>query len=473
LQDRITCLERAKHLVYLFTSQILKAAEMLRAEQTAVEKLAGKGEGKKGNPIPVVSNWDFSFPTKWDNYIWPKPVKTILIQKKKENPELWLIFMESLLFFSNLSTVTNRVNDFLPFLYLAEIISETIFNEKEIFKLSILFHHIHVLKKANLPFESKAHQAFEELEDKLASVLVNNQDDFYKDAKYYILLVDSLLELRDYYRARLILSSLNNMENNNCNDHIKGQLLLRLAKINMSNDILDENFLESLNKSVKLLDKQTKDYLDAIKMLLHSDPSSASNILNGVEIGKFELQFEQQDYIETEWLCILIENSINGQPKLNYLQSLLQRLYAICLKKGELSKWHSYTLNILQHIVNHIEQFDVQDLNRLFETIEVEMLEKKLEVEITHLIILINSMLLLAKSVSYELDENSAQKMSPLEAYLEDTDPFKHEKMLKEPNLLDSVNSALKKLEGEKDSSWIIFFSLGMLNYLKWKLNSG
>jgi hypothetical protein len=45
--------------------------------------------------------------------------------------------------------------------------------------------------------------------------------------------------------------------------------------------------------------------------------------------------------------------------------------------------------------------------------------------------------------------------------------------MLKEPNLLDSVNSALKKLEGEKDSSWIIFFSLGMLNYLKWKLNSG
>ena len=125
-------------MVYLFTSQILKAAELLRAEQTVVEKSAGKGEGKKGTPIPVVSNWDFSFPTKWDNYIWPKPVKTILNQKKKENPELWLIFMESLLFFPYLSTA-NRINDFLPFLYLAEIISETILNEKEIFKLSISF----------------------------------------------------------------------------------------------------------------------------------------------------------------------------------------------------------------------------------------------------------------------------------------------------------------------------------------------
>lgn len=455
---------------------MLKEAERLRGEQQAAmaaEKPAGKGDAKKGNNELATQNLDFSLPVKWDNnYQWPKTFKAALSQSKvmAKNP---LQFLEDIQNIIKMNVYSNQLVECFPYLNLADALAESWFEKKIIFKISMSLNHAIFLKRnSGGPFEAKAHLAFAELDEKFDEIMINIRDnEDLSQSRYQILLADSLIELGDFFRANAILANLKNVAKFQTNQQIEGQCLLRIAKIQLLSHGSSESHVKRLlGRCMDLLEHSSStDYMDAFTLLSKLQPDSAVLKIGDILNMEFKPHFQHMQ-LEADWLNLLVDLGLAAEIPNQQLYSILCRLHKNCSSRYDFREWHISVKKYLQNLAIKSSPFPLENVNSINDAISEAHLDAEASLEIRLLILLINVLDSVFKSLNQEDVQTTLAEVNPVDKYLADTDPYGEKDNSAEPKILETVDSLLQKLvDHSTDGHWITVFSLGMLNYIKWK----
>ena len=467
--------------------RLLKAADLNKPEpssQNTAEKQPVTKGGKKAvqeAASAVVENTDFSLPSKWENYTWPSAVKIQLCSNNqdsisKANLLKPIEFINDLLLgVKILWKASNKLQECLPFLHLAEIISETMLSENLFIKNAIALYHSCILKSFSTPYESKLQLTISYLYDNFESgvvALLNEQgsNDINELLEIYIIAADCLESLGDFSRSCQILLQISQIHSGNSMEDYVSKCYVRLARQKLNGGNQKQALMYS-QKGNEISKKNSMEYYNCFVLMCQISGQEPNAINDTIQKALTELEICNQSIfikiLKLRWLSALLEMGIQHGFEIPILQDALMKMKAISMDLASFDLWENSILKYLEYLLKREYHQDWADF---IEKLEIPTLgdDHGSHAQIEQLILLLKAVCLV-EDLLYEKPV-SVITIDPVTKYLNELDgkspltDMERQDHLKALGVLQTIDVGNK--------GWVSLFVSGMFNFFSWKKTS-